>query len=283
MANWDILGTGGDIEDRRGVGGGALFAGGGGIVALLLALGLNFIGLDVSPTVVQDVVQSIQSLQSTQVKPEDQPVEFRGIDSYEKFASTVLGSTNDMWSAVFRDNNRTYQPPRLVLFRGVTQSACGVASSQIGPHFCPIDNTIYLDETFFDELHSRFGASKSEVAQSYVIAHEVGHSVQHQLGVFDSVGTSGQMSARDSIAVELQADCYAGVWANSVAKLGVFTAPEINDALSAAAAVGDDRIQQSTSGRVDRESWTHGSSEQRVNAFTRGYETGQPGQCVNLM
>ena len=163
-----------------------------------------------------------------------------------------------------------------MLFRGATRSQCGVASSQVGPHYCPIDQTIYLDETFFDELRQRFGGSSGEVAQAYVIAHEVGHHVQNQLGVL----AENQNSQKGSIAIELQADCYAGVWAYSQARNGVFENGEIQQAMSAAEAVGDDNIQEKTEGRVTPENWTHGSSEQRVNAFTAGYETGNPGQCT---
>ena len=165
------------------------------------------------------------------------------------------------------------------MFRGATRSGCGVASTQVGPHYCPYDNTIYLDETFFEELKKRYGGNDSEVAQAYVIAHEVGHHVQNQLGVLNS---RTQSSRQGSIALELQADCYAGVWAHSQSKNNIFEKGEINQAMEAAAAVGDDHIQQTVEGRVAPENWTHGSSEQRVDAFTTGYETGDPGRCVGL-
>lgn len=275
MARWDNITRRGNVEDRRGLGGPA-FAG-GGIATLLITLALGYFGLQVSPSTVDQVIGQIQSLQSTKVNESEQPVEFRGDDDYEVFTSKVLGSSNAVWADVFKRNNQTYEEPRLVLFRGVTRSSCGVASSQVGPHYCPNDSTIYLDETFFDELKRRFGGSSGEVAQAYVIAHEVGHHVQNQLGAL----TSGSQSSREgSIALELQADCYAGIWAFSQAKNNVFEGNEINQAMDAAAAVGDDNIQETVEGRVTPENWTHGSSEQRVNAFTTGYKTGDPAQCT---
>lgn len=274
MARWDSITNRGNVEDRRGLGGPA-FAG-GGIVTLLIVLALNYFGILVSPSTVDQVIGQIQSLQSTQVNESEQPVEFRGDDDYEVFTSKVLGSSNALWADVFSRNNQTYEEPRLVLFRDVTRSSCGVASSQVGPHYCPNDSTIYLDETFFDELTKRFGGSSGEVAQAYVIAHEVGHHVQSQLGAL----AAGQGSREGSIAVELQADCYAGVWAYSQAKNNVFEDNEISQAMDAAAAVGDDNIQEKVEGRVTPEDWTHGSSEQRVAAFTTGYRTGDPAQCT---
>ena len=280
MANWDNIGSEGNVEDRRGVGGGTMFAGAGGVLAILLTLGLNyFAGIQVSPQTVEQILSQVQSFQSTQADQSSQPVEFQGDDSYEVFTKKVLGSSDAVWTQIFRDNDDTYSPPRLVLFRGVTQSACGVASSAVGPHYCPLDQTIYLDETFFEELKNRFGGSTSDVAQAYVIAHEVGHHVQNQQGSFDTVSAQTQEGA---IAIELQADCYAGVWAFSQAKNSIFNDNEVKDALSAAAAVGDDNIQERTEGRVNPENWTHGSSEQRVNAFTVGYKTGDPSKCIEL-
>ncbi len=279
MANWGSISDSGDVEDRRGLGGGLAFAGGGGILAILLTLGLNYMGLQVPQSTVEEILAQVQSLQSKSVDPADQPVEFRGDDSYEVFTKKVLGSSNTTWTNVFSENTQSYKRPKLVLFRGITQSSCGIASSQVGPHYCPLDSTIYLDETFFDELKSRFGGNTGEVAQAYVIAHEVGHHVQNQLGAFDNYQTQTREGA---IALELQADCYAGIWAFSQSKNGVFENNEIDQALSAAAAVGDDNIQERTEGRVTPENWTHGSSEQRVNAFSTGYKSGNPAQCVSL-
>lgn len=279
MARWGGLSRSSNVEDRRGLGGGAAFAGGGGLIAVLITLGLSYFGLQVPQSTVEEIIGQIQSLQSTQVDESSQPVEFRGDDDYQVFTEQVLGSSDELWTSVFSSNKRTYEQPRLVLFRGVTESACGVASSQVGPHYCPIDNTIYLDETFFEELKRRYGGSTGEVAQAYVITHEVGHHVQNQLG---SLNTRTQSSRDGAIQLELQADCYAGVWAHAQAQDDVFGGGEIQQALDAAAAVGDDNIQQRSGGRVTPENWTHGSSEQRVDAFTTGYDSGDPGQCVGL-
>ncbi len=229
----------------------------------------------------------LNGLQNVQVGQQDQPqaAEFAGKDDYETFASTVLGSINDTWSGIFEQKNKSYAAPKLVLFRDYTNSACGGASSAMGPHYCPNDQTIYLDETFFDELQSRFGGSNGDVAQAYVLAHEVGHHVQNQLGIMRAIekaqGTSSQN--RVSVQLELQADCFAGVWANSIRKIGVFEGPnEIQEAIDAAASVGDDRIQEKMQGSIDPESWTHGSSRERVDWFSRGYQAGQPAACSTL-
>jgi predicted metalloprotease len=219
------------------------------------------------------VLNQLQGLQGAQQNFQQSDMGLS--DDYPKFASTVLGSANDVWTQVFAKNGKTYNPPKLVLFRSATQSGCGVATSDVGPHYCPNDATIYLDETFFDQLTSRFKAKGGDVAEAYVIAHEVGHHVQRELGILDKGTEDGQAS----IKVELQADCFAGIWANSVSHLNVFEPGEVNEALDAAAAVGDDRIQKTINGQVNPETWTHGSSAQRVEWFNRGYESGEPAQC----
>ncbi|HEX8226901.1 MAG TPA: neutral zinc metallopeptidase [Candidatus Saccharimonadales bacterium] len=283
MADWDSLGTSGDVEDRRGAGGLALGAGGLGLAGTVIVLLFNlFTGsgqVDINGTLNQ--LQQSQASQQT-----EQPGQFEGMDSYEKFASTVLGSTNLTWEGVFAQSNRTYTPPKLVLFRGATQSACGGATSQVGPHYCPADSTIYLDETFFDELTQTLGAAeaaKGDVAQAYVLAHEVGHHVQHELGTAQelegSLRSGGAEANALSVKLELQADCFAGVWAHSVAKQGVIQPGEINEAIAAAEAVGDDRIQSTVQGRITPESWTHGSSADRVKWFNAGYNSGKPSSC----
>lgn len=270
MADWSKITGGGDVEDRRGFAPVAL--GGTGIVGVAIVLLLNFLGGS-SP----DLGSILTQLQSTQVQQQNvNPEEFAGADDYEVFASKVLGSNNEVWRGVFERSNQTYIEPKLVLFRGATQSACGGATSDIGPHYCPADQTIYIDETFFDEL-SKLGASGGDVAEAYVIAHEVGHHVQHQLGTMEKIESRRDNQA--SINLELQADCYAGVWANAVSKAGVIAPGEINEAIDAAAAVGDDRIQQKAQGRVNPETWTHGSSAQRVGWFNEGFESGNPGSC----
>lgn len=269
MALWDRIGSRGNVEDRRGM---VPVVGGVGITGVALYLLFSVLtGSEI------DVGQVLSELESSQLQSTDlNSNQFAGADDYEVFASTVLGSNNDLWNSVFSENNKSYEPPRLVLFRTATQSSCGTATSQVGPHYCPLDETIYLDETFFDELQSRFGAQGGDVAEAYVIAHEVGHHVQNKLGTMNSI-RQGDNDA--SIRLELQADCYAGMWANSIRELGVFQPGEINEAIDAAAAVGDDRIQESVTGQVNPETWTHGSATQRVEWFSRGYDSGDLSSC----
>lgn len=271
MALWDKISSRGHVQDRRGFGPAA--GGGIGIAGLALIVGFTLLsGGDLG-----DVLNQLQYVE-TPSQQSYSAADFEGADSYEVFASTVLGSANDLWSGIFAGNNRTYTPPTLVLFREATASGCGRATAAVGPHYCPLDNTIYLDETFFEELTTRLGARGGDVAQAYVIAHEVGHHVQNELGVSDAVARDGSNEA--SIRLELQADCYAGLWAHSIKDLGVFEPGEIEEAIDAAAAVGDDRIQEKAQGRVTPETWTHGSSEERVLWFKRGYETGSVEQCT---
>lgn len=271
MAFWDKIAARGDIEDRRGMGGfGLQGLSGAGLIGVLAVVAVNFLlggQVDLS-----QVLSQLNSLPTTNVS---QPAEFAGEDDYEVFASRVLGSANTVWSQIFTDGGQRYTPPKLVLFRQATSSGCGFASSEVGPHYCPSDQTIYLDETFFSELTNRFGAEGGDVAEAYVIAHEVGHHVQQQLGVLQR----SQSSNEDSIKTELQADCFAGIWAYSLRDSGVFEQGEINEAIDAAAAVGDDRIQSAVEGRVNPETWTHGSSDQRKFWFGVGYETGSPARC----
>lgn len=276
MALWDRISSRGKVEDRRGAG--PMLIGGGGLgvggVALLLLL-TYLQGGDFSD-ILATGLQQIQVVEQQNVDP----AQFEGADQYETFASAVLGSSNDMWSEIFAQSGQSYDPPTLVLFRGATASECGGAHSQVGPHYCPIDETIYLDETFFDELQRRFGAKGGDVAEAYVIAHEVAHHAQQELGIMDEVQRAPARQQQDlSIKLELQADCFAGLWAYSIKDLGVIEPGEIAEAMDAAAAVGDDRIQETTTGRVNPESWTHGSSEERVAWFTRGYESGQLSSC----
>ncbi|MDA8596909.1 neutral zinc metallopeptidase [Candidatus Pacebacteria bacterium] len=268
MARWDKISARGRVSDRRGMSGGVLA--GGGITGILLIMGVTYL-LGGNPL---DVLTQVDPSQITQQQVNT--AEFEGEDEYEVFASTVLGSNNAYWETAFARENETYVEPTLVLFRGRTQSSCGGAASVVGPHYCPVDNTIYLDETFFEQLQQRFGARGGDVAEAYVIAHEVGHHVQKLQGSL----TGARRDNEASIALELQADCYAGLWAHSLRDDDVFEKNEILEAIDAAAAVGDDRIQQRTQGDVHPESWTHGSSEDRTTAFTTGYDSGDLGACL---
>jgi len=193
----------------------------------------------------------------------------------------VVDSIQDYWAATFSASGRRYPATVLVLFEGATSSACGPASAATGPFYCPADQKVYLDLGFFDELKSRFGARGGDFAMAYVVAHEFGHHIQTVLGISETVQGQaaldpGQANAL-SVRLELQADCLAGVWADSAAS--DLETGDIEEALSAASAVGDDRIQQSTTGRIDPERWTHGSAEQRVAWFTTGYRSGDPADC----
>lgn len=279
MAFWDKIGSSGDVEDRRGMSGGGLAV--SGVTGLVLFLAFMFLGGQ-DTTVLDQILGQVAQQQTGQST--EQPPEFQGADDYEVFASKVLGSNNDMWTGIFGAQGAAYQTPKLVLFRKASQSGCGVATSAIGPHYCPSDQTIYLDETFFDELQKQFGGSSGDVAQAYVIAHEAAHHVQNLTGTMDRVAEAQQQGAIDanqlSVALELQADCYAGIWARSISALGVFeNDQEIKEALSAAAAVGDDHVQETIQGRVTPENWTHGSSEQRMSWFNKGYKAGSVAQC----
>jgi predicted metalloprotease len=275
MANWGRILSRGNVEDRRSMAPVAL--GGLSLTGVAIMLLLNFLGGG-------DVGDALTQLQNLPIEQQQNVprAEFEGIDSYEEFASTVLGSNNAMWKNVFGRTNRSYSEPKLVLFRAATTSECGGARSDVGPHYCPVDKTIYLDETFFDELKSRFGAEGGDVAEAYVMAHEVGHHAQNELGIMDEVHRAEESSGRESelsVKLELQADCFAGLWANSIKDIDVFQPGEINEAMDAAAAVGDDRIQKRATGYVTPETWTHGSSEARVASFTKGFETGSLSAC----
>jgi predicted metalloprotease len=204
-------------------------------------------------------------------------------DQASEFVRVVLADTEDTWTEIFRKNGREYPKPQLVLFSGAVQSGCGVGQAAMGPFYCPNDHRVYIDLEFYRELKERFGAP-GDFAQAYVIAHEVGHHVQTVLGVSDQVTSAQQRSGRAganqlSVRMELQADCVAGVWAKSADARNVVEPGDIEEALNAASAIGDDKIQRETQGRIVPESFTHGSSAQRVGWFKRGYDSGDPEQC----
>jgi predicted metalloprotease len=241
-------------------------------VLVLLAL---YFGVDPS------VVLQGQPAQQTQQAP---AASSRGSDEIRDFVSVVLADTEDTWRELFRRMNREYIDPKLVLFSGSVQSACGMAGAAVGPFYCPGDHKLYLDTSFFRDLRDRFGAP-GDFAQAYVIAHEVGHHVQTLLGISDKVQNARRGADRTqanalSVRLELQADCFAGVWAKNADKTRhILEEGDVEEALGAATAIGDDRLQRRAEGRVVPESFTHGSSAQRVRWFQRGFESGEVRQC----
>lgn len=255
-----------NVEDRRGSRVGRGIAG-GGIGVVVVALVAMFLGID--PGVV------LQGLNEAPLTPA--PVEQGEPDPARDFVAAVLGSTEDTWVPIFEQSGMRYEKPVLVLFNEAVQSACGYAQSAVGPFYCPADRRLYIDLSFFRDLHARFGAP-GDFAQAYVIAHEVGHHVQNLLGVMKRARDSGAAADKEnSVRTELQADCYAGVWASH--NPSILEAGDIEEGLAAAAAVGDDRIQMQSRGYVSPESFTHGSAAQRVRWFQTGLESGQPNRC----
>jgi len=266
----------GNIEDRRGMGV-PLVAGGGIGTVVLLVLAL-FFGFD------PGAILNTEAPPTGSVTDAPRPSASTSSDAQKDFVSVVLADTEDTWAELFRQMNREYRAPKLVLFRSAVQSACGMAGAAVGPFYCPPDHKIYLDLDFFRALSERFRAP-GDFAQAYVIAHEVGHHVQALLGVTDRVAAARQRLSRAdgnalSVRVELQADCFAGVWAHHAnASRQLLEQGDIEEGLRAAAAIGDDRLQGQTQGRVAPESFTHGTSEQRSRWFKRGLDTGEPRRC----
>jgi len=269
-----------NIEDRRGmsISRGTKIGGVGGLGLVAIVLIGWFFGID--PTVLLQGVQETQT-PSVSVQQSSRPT---ANDDQRKFVAVVLAETEDVWHEAFRKMERTYQAPKLVLFSRAVESACGMAGSATGPFYCPSDHKVYLDLSFFEDLRMRFGAS-GDFAQAYVIAHEVGHHVQTLLGISQKVNelqSRANLSERNKLSVrmELQADCFAGVWAHQAHKSRqILEAGDIEEGLNAASAIGDDRIQRKTQGHVVPDAFTHGSSAQRVRWFKLGLESGNLQTC----
>jgi predicted metalloprotease len=260
-----------NVEDRRGFGGGGGLAIGGGFGTLIIIVLALLFGVD--PRALLNQAPSEPGPNAPSSRPAN-PEE----DEAAQFSRVVLADTEDVWNEIFQRMGRQYHAPTMVLFTDGVQTACGGATSAVGPFYCPADQKVYLDLSFFSELRQRFGAP-GDFAQAYVIAHEVGHHVQDELGITQQVDAQrGRMSEveanRLSVRVELQADFFAGVWAHYEQGKGYLEAGDIEEALRAASAIGDDTLQREARGRVVPDSFTHGTSEQRVRWFRKGFETG---------
>ncbi len=263
---WQNLRRSSNVQDRRGVGVKGAAGGAGGIFAMALVVYL--LGGDPTGLIMEGVSRSIQS--STKVEsrltPEQQ-------EEQADFSAAVLGSTEDVWGALYRQNGTTYEMPDLVLFAGAVDSACGMGKSAMGPFYCPLDKNVYLDLDFFYELEHKLDAP-GDFARAYVIAHEVGHHIQNLQGAL-----GGPRSNKQSVRTELQADCYAGVWAHGIHEFNALEEGDFDEAFHAAGQIGDDRLQKQAQGFAVPDSFTHGSAEQRMKWFKRGYETGDPASC----
>jgi len=263
-----------NVEDRRGMGG--VGAGGIGIGTVVIALVAWYFGID--PSVVLNASQQAQA-PAQQSAPRDPNAPK---DEGRLFVGRVLASTEDAWEDIFRRTGNTYRKPTLVLYEGQVNTACGSGSAATGPFYCPGDEKLYIDLSFFRQLKERFKAP-GDFAQAYVIAHEVGHHVQKLTGVMnrvDSARGQGKGAEGALVRMELQADCYAGIWGHYAGEFKKILEPgDMEEALGAAAAVGDDRLQKQSQGRVVPDSFTHGSSEQRMRWFKRGFDSGNPGSC----
>jgi predicted metalloprotease len=278
---WEDQRRSSNVEDRRGGGGMRPRLGGRsvGLGTIVIALVAGWI-FGINPLAVLGILGGGTPGPAVQAPAQAPPAG----DRQAAFVSTVLADTEDVWSAVFRASGQHYQEPRLVLFRGATPTACGTGQSAMGPFYCPGDQKVYVDLQFFDTLAARMGAP-GDFAQAYVIAHEVGHHVQRLIGITDKVdamrgrASAAQMNAM-SVRVELQADCLAGLWTHHSQKgKGWLEQGDVQEAMNAAAQIGDDNLQRKAQGYVVPESFTHGSSEQRMRWFQRGMQSGNLGQC----
>lgn len=270
-----------NVEDRRNARGPAMGGRGvrlprgkGGIVLLLVVVVAGYYGVDLTSLLTGEQPVSQQSTQRS-ISPNE--------DEAAKFTSVILATTEESWGQQFEKMGRTYQQPKLVMYRGSTRTGCGNGQSIMGPFYCPADSTVYIDLSFYDEMKRKLGAG-GDFAQGYVIAHEVGHHVQKLLGIEPKVRQLQQNASEAeanklSVGMELQADCFAGVWGKTMQQQGVLESGDLEEALNAAEAIGDDRLQQQSQGRVVPEKFTHGTSEQRYTWFKRGFDSGDPAQC----
>ncbi|MFG1361943.1 KPN_02809 family neutral zinc metallopeptidase [Xanthobacter versatilis] len=291
---WDDFRSSDNVEDRRGDGGGGggfqMPGGRGGLgIGTIIIVGIVGWALGINPALLIGGLEAINGMSGgnapqQQAAPRTAP-QGAPKDELGRFAAAVLAQTEDVWTELFRADGKTYQDPKLVLFSGATRSACGGAQSAMGPFYCPLDQKVYLDLSFFQEMKTRFKAP-GDFAAAYVIAHEVGHHVENLIGILPKVQqaqarASSRAEANNlSVRVELMADCLAGVWAyHANARFRILEPGDVEEALNAATAIGDDRLQKQSQGYAVPDSFTHGTSQQRVNWFTRGLKGGSMQQC----
>ncbi|ENC6658786.1 neutral zinc metallopeptidase [Aeromonas hydrophila] len=265
-----------NVEDRhqQGGGGGIPIGGKGRLILLVVVMVAGYYGVDLSP---------LLSEPTTQSQPQRQEMSQPAKDPLARFTSVMLASTEDAWGEIFQQSGSRYQAPKLVLYRGATRTGCGQGQSVMGPFYCPADRTVYIDLSFYQEMRDKLGAD-GDFAQGYVVAHEVGHHVQNLLGIERKMreqqqGLSRAEQNKLSVKLELQADCFAGVWGHYMQREQVLEHGDLEEALNAAQAIGDDRLQQQSQGRVIPDSFTHGSSAQRYAWFKRGFDSGKPASC----
>ncbi|WP_336291492.1 neutral zinc metallopeptidase [Aeromonas dhakensis] len=265
-----------NVEDRRqqGGGGGIPIGGKGRLILLVVVMVAGYYGVDLSPLLNEP---------ASQTPPQRQEMSQPAKDPLARFTSVMLASTEDAWGEIFQQSGSRYQAPKLVLYRGATRTGCGQGQSVMGPFYCPADRTVYIDLSFYQEMRDKLGAD-GDFAQGYVVAHEVGHHVQNLLGIERKMreqqqGLSRVEQNKLSVKLELQADCFAGVWGHYMEREQVLETGDLEEALNAAQAIGDDRLQQQSQGRVIPDSFTHGSSAQRYAWFKRGFDSGKPASC----
>lgn len=270
-----------NIEDRRDESGGPVIrgpgfrlpGGKGGIILLVVVIFASYYGVDLTGLITGEPVDN--NSQQRSISPQE--------DEAAKFTSVIFATTEDTWGQLFEKMGRHYQQPKLVMYRNRVTTGCGTGQSVMGPFYCPADSKVYIDLSFYDDMKHKLGAN-GDFAQGYVIAHEVGHHVQKLLGTEAKVRQLQQNASQTeanalSVRLELQADCYAGVWGHSMQQQGVLDAGDLEEALNAATAMGDDRLQKRSQGLVIPDTFTHGTSEQRYNWFKRGMDSGDPAQC----
>ncbi len=267
-----------NVEDRRGQSTGVgpiLLRGKTGVVVVIIVLVAGYYGIDLTPLLTGGA--NLSSSADTPYVPSEKEQEMA------RFTSVTLGLTEDTWQGIFQRMGKTYQPPKLVLYNGTTQTACGYGQSAMGPFYCPSDQSVYIDLSFYQDMKDKLGGG-GDFAQGYVVAHEVGHHVQNLLGIGQKVrqlqaGSSERQANQLSVRLELQADCFSGIWGYAMQKEGILESGDIEEALKTAEAIGDDRLQRQSSGRVVPDSFTHGTSAQRYTWFKRGFDSGDINAC----